>query len=459
VAGNGELNERLRRLPAVDAVMAELSGSPPQVVVQAAREAVETARRGVLEGGEPPGIEEVVATARSLLTRHERSLLRPVINATGVLLHTNLGRAPLGERQLEAVRRIAGGYSNLEYDLNVGRRGDRYAHARSLLKALTGAESALVVNNNAAAVLLVLASLCRDREVIISRGELIEIGGEFRIPDVMAQSGARLVEVGTTNRTHIGDYERAITPDTAAILKVHMSNYRIVGFTRSVETRDLARLGRGRGVLLINDLGSGLIEPAGRAGDALRGEPPVEVALGNGADVVMFSGDKLLGGPQAGVILGRATLIETIGRHPLLRALRVDKMTLAALEETLLSYLESREDEVPVWALLNSSTDELRARADRIVGALNQTLSEGFKVTAVPTHSVTGGGSLPGADVESWAIALVHAEKSPNDLQSTLLLARMPVIGRIEDDRLLLDLRAISPDMDDALLSVLHSID
>ena len=455
---DADLNERMRRLPGVDAVIAELSGAPHQVLAEIARRAVSDARRAVADGGPAPEPAEVVAAARSLLAAHGRSLLRPVINATGVLVHTNLGRAPLGDRQLDAVRRIAGGYSNLEYDLNEGRRGDRYSHARSLLTALTGAESALVVNNNAAAVLLVLTTLCRGREVIISRGELIEIGGEFRIPDVLAQSGARLVEVGTTNRTHLADYERAITPETAAILKVHTSNYRVVGFTKSVDARDLVRLARGRGVTLVNDLGSGLVEPAGGSSALLRSEPPVEAALADGADVVTFSGDKLLGGPQAGIILGRRHLIAAMSRNPLLRALRVDKMTLAALEETLLAYLEGQEGDLPLWRMLTTSVDELRSRAESLASALADALPDGVKAEAVPSRAVTGGGSLPEGEIDSWAVALEHSEWNVDELQRALRWVENPVIGRVEADRLLLDLRTVPPNHDEVVISSISAI-
>jgi L-seryl-tRNA(Ser) seleniumtransferase len=455
VAGSdGDLNERMRRLPGVDTVIEQLSGAPHPILAVIARRAVDEAREQISEGAEAPSLQDVVRNARALLARHRRDLLSPVINATGVLLHTNLGRAPLGERQLEAVRTVTGGYSNLEYDLDEGRRGDRYSHAGALLTALTGAESALVVNNNAAAVLLALTSLCRGREVIISRGELIEIGGEFRIPDVMEQSGARLVEVGTTNRTHIADYKRAITPDTAALLKVHTSNYRIVGFSSSVPVRDLARLARGRGTILLSDLGSGLIEPPGALADPLRGEPTVGAALEDGADVVTFSGDKLLGGPQAGIILGRRDLIAEMGRNPLLRALRVDKMTLAALEATLLLYLEGAVEDVPVWTMLSASLEDLRARAEMIASAI----PEAFKVEVVPTSSVTGGGSLPGTQIESWAVAIFRPEGSVADLQEALRKGSRPIIARIENDHLLFDLRTVEPVSDSEIVTTLASL-
>jgi L-seryl-tRNA(Ser) seleniumtransferase len=454
VAGSdGDLNERMRRLPGVDTVIEQLSGAPHPILAEIARRAVDKAREHISEGAEAPSLQDVVRNARALLARHQRELLCRVINATGVLLHTNLGRAPLGERQLEAVRTVAGGYSNLEYDLDEGRRGNRYSHAGALLTALTGAESALVVNNNAAAVLLALTTLCRGREVIISRGELIEIGGEFRIPDVMEQSGARLVEVGTTNRTHLSDYERAITPDTAALLKVHTSNYRIVGFTSSVSVRDLARLARGRRTILLSDLGSGLIGPPGALADRLRGEPTVGTALEDGADVVTFSGDKLLGGPQAGIILGRRDLIAEMGRNPLLRALRVDKMTLAAMEATLIVYLEGSIEDVPVWTMLSATLGDLRARAEKIVSAI----PEAFKAEVVPTSSVTGGGSLPGTQIESWAVAIVHPERSVADLQEALRKGNPPVIARVEDDGLLFDLRTVAPEHDNLIVTAVAS--
>jgi L-seryl-tRNA(Ser) seleniumtransferase len=445
--GLGGSESRLRALPKVDRIAAALSEEgPPSVVTDAARRAIDEARELVLIGSDVPDEAEVIDAARRILAERERSLLRPVINATGVLIHTNLGRVPLGERQLRAVAGIAGGYSNLEYELGAGRRGSRYSHAHELLTAVTGAESALVVNNNAAAVLLVLSALCVGREVIISRGELIEIGGEFRLPDVMAASGARLVEVGTTNRTHIGDYERSIGEHTAAILKVHPSNFRVVGFTAQVSARDLARLARGRGVLMIHDLGSGLVDAPDE--EWIRAEPLVSHTIDEGADLVTFSGDKLLGGPQAGVIVGRAALIRKLSAHPMMRALRVDKMTLAALEATLAAYIEGRAAELPLWRMANAPAEELRDRARRLA----EVVSEGdVKAEAVTTEAVTGGGSLPATGVGSWGVAITHPERSSDDLQKALRLGSTPVIGRIEDDRLLLDVRTVPPEQDATL--------
>jgi len=449
-------DSQLRALPKVDRIAAALADEGPRsIVTDAARRAIDDARRQVVAGGHAPSEADVMDAARRLLAERERSLLRPVINATGVLIHTNLGRVPLGERQLRAVATIAGGYSNLEFDLGAGRRGSRYSHARELLTAVTGGESALVVNNNAAALLLVLSALCREREVIISRGELIEIGGEFRLPDVMATSGARLVEVGTTNRTHVGDYERAIGENTAAILKVHPSNYRVVGFTAEVSARDLARLARGRGVLMLHDLGSGLV--GARDEEWMRSEPLVPQTIGDGADLVTFSGDKLLGGPQAGVIVGRAALIKKLASHPLMRALRVDKMTLAALEATLAAYIEGQSHELPLWKMAGAPAEELRSRARLLAEAVSE---GGAKAEAVATEAVTGGGSLPATGVGSWGVAITHPERSSDELQRALRLGSTPVIGRIEDDRLVLDLRTVPPEEDAALARlVLQTLD
>ena len=325
----------------------------------------------------------------------------------------------------------------------------------AVIASVTGAESALVVNNNAAAVLVVLAALCSGREVIVSRGELIEIGGEFRVPEVMAASGARLVEVGTTNRTHIADYERAISYETAAILKVHPSNYRLVGFTAAVEAHDLARLAKGRKVAFLHDLGSGLVRaPAGAPWAAT--EPVVSAAVGEGADVVTFSGDKLLGGPQAGVIAGRRALINKIAKHPLMRAVRVDKMTLAALEATMAMYLEGGADELPLWQMATFPLDALEARARRLAAQVPE--HGGLVAEAVPSRSVTGGGSLPGTEIDSWAIALSATGRSADELARSLRRATPPVIARIEDDRLLLDLRTVPPTQDEAVRTILQEL-
>jgi L-seryl-tRNA(Ser) seleniumtransferase len=449
MSGSRELNDRMRALPSVDRVMGLLSDLSPRVAAAVARRALEDARARVAAGEEAPGAEEVAAAARALVESDHLAALIPVINATGVLIHTNLGRVPLGREQLDAVTAVTRGYSNLEYDVVEGRRGTRYAHARSLITQLTGAEDALVVNNCAAAVLLVLATLCAGREVLISRGELIEIGGEFRIPDVMAASGARLVEVGTTNRTHLADFEKAITPDTAAFLKVHPSNYRVVGFTASVPGRDLARLARARGITFVHDLGSGLL---GETPWGHTEEPLVPLALAEGADLVTFSGDKLLGGPQAGIVAGAAAPIAKLAKSPLLRALRVDKMTLAALQATLALYRDGRTESIPLWDMAATPAEELERRARTIARAVEERPADaapGVKVEALPSRAVAGGGSLPGADFGSWAVGVRHPERSPQDVAARLRRGRLPVIGRIEDGVLLLDLRAV-PERHDA---------
>jgi len=451
-----DLNERLRSLPSVDRVLSSLEGLAPQAITsQAARLAVDRARADIKAGGDSPSLDQVVDRARQLLDERSETYLQTVINATGVLIHTNLGRVPLGERQMDAISRIAGGYSNLEYDLTAGRRGSRYSHASDLVQAVTGAEAALVVNNNAAAVLLTLAALATDKEVVISRGELIEIGGEFRMPDVMSMSGTRLVEVGTTNRTHLADYERAITPNTGALLKVHPSNYKVTGFTADVSLRELVRLARERGIPLVFDAGSGYVEVPDAASWAA-GEPAIDDALAEGVDIITFSGDKLLGGPQAGIIAGRSDLLKRIAQHSLVRALRVDKMTLAGLEATLRAHLEGRVEDLPLWSLALTSADELRSRAERVAEGVT---SDNLKAEATPTASVAGGGSLPGEELGSWGVALTHAERSVDEMQRLLRASSPPVIGRIEDEHLVLDLRSVFLEDVETLIGIVKALD
>lgn len=450
--GGDDLHARLRALPAVDRLVEHLGDiAPAAAVTAAARRAIDEARSAIRSGGPAPSLEELAGAATEQLRGRERRLLHPVINATGVLIHTNLGRVPLGDEQLAAVTRVASGYSNLEYDVAAGTRGSRYAHATALISELTGAEAALVVNNNAAAVLLTLSALCAGKEVIISRGELVEIGGEFRIPDVMAASGTKLVEVGTTNRTHLADYERAITPDTAAILKVHPSNYRVVGFTAEVAARDLARLALGRHIYFVHDLGSGLVAEPGFPVE----EPLVGSALEDGADLVTFSGDKLLGGPQAGIVAGRAKPIEKLARHPLLRALRPDKMTLAALEATLELYLRGNATSLPLWQMAQTPLEELEQRAGTLAGRLAERLSDRTKVEARPLSSVAGGGSLPGLELPSFGLMITDGERSSAELQRRLRYGSPPVIARVDDDRLVLDLRTVPANQDETLLAEL----
>jgi L-seryl-tRNA(Ser) seleniumtransferase len=359
-----------------------------------------------------------------------------------VVLHTNLGRALLSPLALERLLAVAAAYSNLEMDLASKERGSRYVHVAALLSRLTGAEDALVVNNNAAAVLLALESLAEGREVIVSRGELIEIGGEFRIPEIMRRSGARLREVGTTNRTHLRDYAEAIGPETALLLKVHTSNYRVVGFTAAVSSRELADLGRERGVPVMEDLGSGSLIDLRSHG--FPPEPTVVETVAAGVDVVSFSGDKLLGGPQAGIVVGRGELVARLRRNPLNRALRIDKLTLAALEATLVAYEDgSARETVPTLRLLTEPLAGIRSRARRLLAALPQDVRVGVRATIVQATSQVGGGALPTVELPTAAVALGASPEQARALDAALRSGNPPVIGRVADDRLLLDCRTV----------------
>jgi L-seryl-tRNA(Ser) seleniumtransferase len=440
-----ESRELLRQLPKIDELLRrdELQGlaAPRWAVVEALRAEVERLRQGILSG-RSAAVEVDWGGVKRRAEALVRPSLRPVVNATGVVLHTNLGRAPLARAALEQAAAIAGGYSNLEYDVGAGARGSRHAHLEALVRDLSGAEAAAVVNNNAAAVLLALSALAGGRQVVVSRGELIEIGGSFRIPDVMRLSGAELVEVGTTNKTHPADYERAIGPDTALLLKVHRSNFHMVGFTAEVELADLVALGRARGVRTMIDLGSGcLLPPAEMAGLGLPAEPDVRGAVASGVDLVTFSGDKLLGGPQAGILAGRAAAIAAVVKHPLMRAVRPDKMTLAALHATLRLYRDGHGGEVPVVAMLRAGTDELRARAEELAGRLRPAANGAVAIEVVACNSAVGGGALPDAGLASFAVAL---SGPPADrLDAALRAGPVAVVGRIAEDRLLLDVRTL----------------
>jgi L-seryl-tRNA(Ser) seleniumtransferase len=443
---------RVTELPKVDEVLRrpEIAGSPlPRwALVEAVRREIGARRQSLLAGTaadpEVPS-ESVVERARSLA----RPSLRRVVNATGVVLHTNLGRAPLAARAVERVVEVARGYTNLEYEVDARARGSRHDHVAGLLTALTGAEAAIVVNNGAAAVLVSLAALAAGREVVVSRGELIEIGGAFRVPDVMRASGARLVEVGTTNKTHLADYAAALGPDTALLMKVHRSNFAMVGFVAEAGIAELAALSRERAVPILHDLGSGaLVDPAELAA-ALPAEPTVTAQLAAGASVVTFSGDKLLGGPQAGVVCGAADLIARVKKHPLMRAVRPDKMTLAALEATLELYRDGRaRTEVPVVAMLSVALEVLAARARRLATVA------GGGVEVIAVTSAVGGGALPLAEPPSFAVALAGAADA---LDARLRAADPPVVGRIADGRLLLDVRTIGDDEIDAVGAAVRS--
>jgi L-seryl-tRNA(Ser) seleniumtransferase len=445
----------MRKLPRVDRLL-ELLGAelPRSVAADVVRSAIDEAREAIAGGAPAPSTEQVLDRARSLARAARRRGLVAVVNATGVLLHTNLGRSPLAPDALSAIGALGGGYSNLEYDLAAGRRGSRYVHATGLVTALTGAEAALVVNNNAAAVLLVLAALAKDREVVISRGELIEIGGEFRVPDILAQSGGTLVEVGTTNRTHLRDYERAITERTAVLMKIHPSNYQVVGFTASVTPRDLAALAHSRGLPLVHDAGSGLLRRriAGQDLGWLASEPSIAEAVADGADVVTFSGDKLLGGPQCGVIAGTGELVDRMRHSPLLRAFRVDKTTLAALEVTLAAYLEGREAELPLWRMALAPVQEIKERAAAVATAVGATAGE--RVAVADGWSTTGGGSVPGGRIPS-AVVRVDPAGPAEELVRALLDHDPPIVARVEDQSVLLDLRTVLPEQDAVIAEAL----
>jgi L-seryl-tRNA(Ser) seleniumtransferase len=423
---------RLRDLPSVDE-LARTADDP--LSVEAARAVLERAREEIRAGLEPGDLAERV---RAELGAARRPSLRRVLNATGVVIHTNLGRAPLASEALARVVEVGRGYSNLEYDLTSGSRGSRQDHVAAILRRLTEAEAALVVNNNAAAVLLALAALAEGREVLVSRGELIEIGDGFRIPDVLARSGARLVEVGTTNRTRAADYERAVGADTALLLRVHQSNFRVVGFTEQPRIEELAAVAGRHGLPLVDDLGSGSLDASNTV--LLADEPSVRDALAAGADLVCFSGDKLLGGPQAGIVVGRGDLVEKLRRHPLQRALRADKLTLAALEGTLQLYLDA-PDRIPVLRAIGDTRDLVRARAERLARLVDGSVEE--------TVARVGGGALPLAELPSYACAVEEALVAP------LRAAAPPVVGIVRDGQLLLDCRTLTDaDLDDVAAAV-----
>ena len=453
----------LRRLPSVDQVVRAVAedpaaaGVPRPRLTALVRRAVEAERRRVLGGeGEPAAAADLAVRVREELARAGRFSLRPVINATGVVLHTNLGRAPLSAPALERLARVAEGYANLELDLTTKERGSRYAHVEERLRRLTGAEDALVVNNNAAAVLLALETLAHGREVIVSRGELIEIGGEFRIPDIMRRSGAVLREVGTTNRTHLRDYAEAIGPQTALLLKVHTSNYRVVGFTAEVSSRELVTLGRERGLPVMEDLGSGSLVDLRAFGFPY--EPTVQDVVGAGVDLVTFSGDKLLGGPQAGLVVGRRDLVGRLKKNPLNRALRIDKLTVAALEATLDAYEAGRaRTDIPTLRLLTEPLASVRRRARGVLARLDPAVRSRLRAQVVEARAQVGGGALPTVEVPTAAVSLGSTGQEARDLDAALRRGRPPVVGRIADDRLLLDCRTVLPSQVAALAAAVNA--
>jgi L-seryl-tRNA(Ser) seleniumtransferase len=443
----------LRSLPSVDhllqieQVLEWVARFGRPLTLDSLRLTLEDARSAFAQGRSLPDEAALLEQAGRYLEAWTAPSLQAVINATGVILHTNLGRAPLSAVAMQATQSVALGYSTLEYDLHKGKRGSRLVHAEALLRRLTGAEAALVVNNNAAAVMLALSALARRRAVVIARSQLVEIGGGFRVPDVMKQSGARLLEVGTTNRVHVSDYRSALEEKPAVFLHAHRSNFRIVGFTDEPELEEIAAVAHAAGIPLVDDLGSGALLDTARYG--LGHEPTIQESLAAGADLVCFSGDKLLGGPQAGIVIGRADLVEKLKKHPLARAFRADKLCLAALMATLLHYLKDEaEQKIPIWRMIAAPLEQVRARAE----AWCQALGEG---EVIPGESTVGGGSLPGETLPTFLLAL--PARSPDRLAVRLRQGQPPVIARVQADQVVLDPRTVLAEQDEQLLEVVKA--
>ncbi|MGX7390793.1 L-seryl-tRNA(Sec) selenium transferase [Dolosigranulum pigrum] len=443
------MQEKLSQLPKMDELLEDVAIAPwfevfdRSYVKNYLNEALNQVRQAIL-AGEDVDISHsaVVAIAERKLTAKKRPNLRPMINATGTALHTNLGRALLSDKAVEATQRVNAHYSNLEYNVEAGERGSRYAHIENLLKELTGAEAALVVNNNAAAVMLLLTATTQGQEVLISRGELVEIGGSFRVPDVIESVGARLKEVGATNKTHLRDYERAITEETGALLRVHTSNYRVVGFSQVPDDKDLVALAHQHDLPAFNDLGSGLLidlQPLG-----LPREPLVSEVVASGYDVVSFSGDKLLGGPQAGILVGTKQYIDQLKRHPLLRALRVDKMTLAGLEATLQAYLKPEQamKDIPLLQMLGQSEEKLSCKAQTLADDI-RALDKGYQVNIIEGQSQVGGGAFPEARLATHLVEISHPDYSESTLEQKLRQAEFPIIARTSDGKVQFDVRTL----------------
>jgi L-seryl-tRNA(Ser) seleniumtransferase len=452
-----------RLLPAIDKLLTsaplqrlmEVEGLPRDFITDIARERLDLARQNIRQGVAPLSSQQLLDEIESVAKTISNGNLREVINATGVIVHTNIGRAPLSIEAVAAVNKVAVGYSNLEYELETGERGSRMSHISDLIARLTGAEAGLAVNNNAAAVLMVLSAFARDKEVLISRGQAVEIGGSFRVPDVISQSGGKLVDIGTTNKTYIRDYENAINPNTAVILQVHSSNFKVVGFTHSAKLEELVQLANGHNLILVEDLGSGTLLDTAQYG--LSHEPTVQESISKGVHLVTFSGDKLLGGPQAGIIAGRKDLIDKLKNHPLSRALRLDKMTIAALQATFLHYLKGEaEHKIPVWQMISMSQAEILQRA-KSWQAILVNYWEG--TTIVEGLSTVGGGSLPGETLPTYLLALPALPgKSAAMLTTALRQQRPAIICRVERETLLLDPRTVLPDQDELLLDSLKGL-
>ncbi len=442
--------KKLSQLPSVDECLKSPYGKEwlqtyyKKIIVRSIRETIDLKRKELLDGADPDiSIDAIAADIENTIRRHSAFRLRPLINASGVVIHTNLGRSILSDKVLDNIAATARSYSNLEYEVAKGKRGKRYAHIRDILVELTGAEDAVVVNNNAAAVLICLDTFAKNREVIVSRGELVEIGGSFRIPEVMKSSGAILREVGTTNKTHLDDYENAVCGDTGLLLKVHQSNYKISGFTQEVPVTELVTVGKEFKIPVVSDLGSGCmisLRPYG-----VHDEPTVQEVIKEGADLVTFSGDKLLGGPQAGIIVGKKKLVQAIQKNPMMRAMRIDKMTFAALEATLMQYLDEEKalKNIPTLRMLTESGDIIKKRAKKMLHALKKSVPDRADLEVQPDQSRAGGGSLPEADFPTFAVSIRPRNMTVNALEKKLRLGDPPVIARIKEDILLLDARTV----------------
>ncbi|MBV7273050.1 L-seryl-tRNA(Sec) selenium transferase [Clostridiaceae bacterium UIB06] len=444
-----EKSQLLRNLPKIDELLKEpivnneLNSTMRTIVVEALRETIDKYREFILSNNiEEYSKEDILKSFLELLEQRNSSRFRKVINAAGVIIHTNLGRSLLAKKALDNVVNVVDNYNNLEYDLKKGQRGSRYSHVEELIKKVTGAEAAMVVNNNAAAVMLVLNTLCKDKEAIVSRGQLVEIGGSFRIPDVMNFSGAKLVEIGTTNRTHLYDYDNNINENTGVLLKVHTSNFKILGFTEDVSLEELVQLGGEKKIPVVEDIGSGTLIDFSKYG--FTHEPTVQESIKKGVDVVTFSGDKMLGGPQAGIVIGKKEYIDKMKRNQLTRALRIDKMTLAALEGTLKYYLDEREaiENIPTLHMILSQKSEHKKRAQKLKKKL-QGRVKNFKFTLQEDYSMVGGGSMPTEKIQTYVIKAESNKFSPQELEKRLRENKIPVIIRISNNEVILDVRTI----------------
>lgn len=460
----------LSSIPKVDEVLCcseieKLNSIAPRVlIVDSVREVLDEIRQRILNGTDEEiegfniDMDEIAYRVEGAVKTGLQPHLKRVINCTGIIIHTNLGRAVLCNDAVNAILRVAGNYSNLEYDLACGERGSRYSHMEDIIKRITGAEAAMAVNNNAAAVLLVLSTMCRGREAVVSRGELVEIGGSFRIPEVMEQSGAILKEVGSTNRTHLYDYENALNENTGVLLKVHTSNYRILGFTEEVSGRELSELGKKRGIPVVEDIGSGSFIDFSKYG--LSYEPTVQEAISSGIDIVTFSGDKMLGGPQAGIIAGKKEYIDRMKRNPLTRALRIDKMTIAALEATLKKYIDEEEavKSIPVISMITEKSESVKERAGVLLDKIKNAVGDKAEVSVLMEHSQIGGGAMPLENLPTYALSVKPHNLSVNKLEQKLREAEVPIIVRAHNDSILIDVRTVKEDEYSIISSTLRDI-